>query len=322
MVSVIIPLYNKEEYIRRAVDSALGQTFQDFELIVVNDGSTDNGPVVVRQYDDPRLRVIDQENQGVSAARNRGIAEAKGELIAFLDADDEWLPDFLAVSVEAIESLGLHWSLTGSLGLRDGDHSPVCGHPSQAKGGAERGHFFHLCCRGFLCPIGSIVLRRCVFREIGSFNEGITHGEDVEMWWRVGLHYPYVAYNPAVLMIYHLSADGRATNRPRTDEKLLNFWQAVTALDDSACDPETIQAFRVVRNRFANKAIRFYLLADCRKTAAYLMQSRQLRLSYLNKILGMSPYWSSHVLLTSFYRFRDLARRAARPASVCRTPIR
>jgi len=95
-VSVIIPLYNKGKYIARALDSIFAQTYQDFEVIVVDDGSTDNGPDIVKQYADPRLRIIRQQNAGPGAARNRGIAESLAFYVAFLDADDEWLPGFLS----------------------------------------------------------------------------------------------------------------------------------------------------------------------------------------------------------------------------------
>jgi glycosyltransferase involved in cell wall biosynthesis len=95
IISIVIPLYNKEIEVSRAIKSVLNQTVQDFELIVVNDGSTDKGPDVVRAINDPRIRMINEENGGVSAARNRGIKETRSELIAFLDADDEWMPSFL-----------------------------------------------------------------------------------------------------------------------------------------------------------------------------------------------------------------------------------
>lgn len=94
-VTVIIPLYNKEKYVKRAVDSVLAQTFIDFELIIVDDGSTDGSVDVVKGYDDKRIRIIQQTNSGPGAARNRGAAEAKGAFLAFLDADDEWLPEYL-----------------------------------------------------------------------------------------------------------------------------------------------------------------------------------------------------------------------------------
>ena len=94
-VSVVIPLYNKDKYIARALDSVFGQTCQDFEVIVVDDGSTDNGAEIVRSYKDRRLRFIRQANAGPGAARNHGIQESRAPLLAFLDADDEWLPEFL-----------------------------------------------------------------------------------------------------------------------------------------------------------------------------------------------------------------------------------
>ena len=91
-ISVVIPLYNKVKYIRRALDSVLNQTSADLEVIVVDDGSTDGGGHVVLRQHDGRVRLIRQGNKGVSVARNRGVSEARADLIAFLDADDEWLP--------------------------------------------------------------------------------------------------------------------------------------------------------------------------------------------------------------------------------------
>ncbi len=99
-VSVVIPLYNKGLYIARALNSVLAQTFQDFEVILVDDGSTDDGAEVIGGVDDPRIQLIQQENLGVSAARNRGIEAARAELVAFLDADDEWLPCFLSKIID------------------------------------------------------------------------------------------------------------------------------------------------------------------------------------------------------------------------------
>lgn len=101
--TVVIPLYNKERHISRAIASVLNQTHRDLELIVVDDGSTDRGVSKVEMIKDPRIRIIKQENSGVSAARNRGITEASSEFIAFLDADDAWKPNFLEVIQSLIE---------------------------------------------------------------------------------------------------------------------------------------------------------------------------------------------------------------------------
>ena len=105
-VSIVVPLYNKAPYVRRCLDSICRQTYSDFEVIVVNDGSTDDGPRIVAAYADQRIRLVTQPNAGPGAARNRGIAEAQGELVAFLDADDNWLPEYLTESVKALEAAG------------------------------------------------------------------------------------------------------------------------------------------------------------------------------------------------------------------------
>ena len=94
-ISVVIPLYNKARYVVRAVNSVLSQSYNDFELIIVNDGSTDGGERLISDIKDPRLHLVNQSNAGVSAARNRGINEAAADHIAFLDADDEWKKGFL-----------------------------------------------------------------------------------------------------------------------------------------------------------------------------------------------------------------------------------
>jgi GT2 family glycosyltransferase len=103
-VTAVVPLYNKARYVLRTLDSIAAQTFHDFEVIVVDDGSTDDGPELVEQYGDRRFRLIRQPNAGPGAARNRGIAEAAGDYVAFLDADDVWLPAYLDEALRMFQS--------------------------------------------------------------------------------------------------------------------------------------------------------------------------------------------------------------------------
>lgn len=103
-VSIVIPLDNKGVCVRRAVDSILAQTYRDYEIIVIDDGLTDDGPATVRRYHDSRLRLIHQENAGPGAARSRGIRESSGLYATFLDADDEWLPEFLMTNVSILKA--------------------------------------------------------------------------------------------------------------------------------------------------------------------------------------------------------------------------
>src|SRR5262249_5957863 len=96
MISVVIPTFNSAEFVGGAIDSVLAQTFCEWELIIVDDGSSDEGASIVRRYRDPRISLIQQPNSGVSAARNRGILAARNDLVALLDADDLWMPDHLS----------------------------------------------------------------------------------------------------------------------------------------------------------------------------------------------------------------------------------
>src|SRR5690554_4270366 len=106
--SIIIPLYNKEKYIENTLKSVLNQSFSDFEVIVINDGSTDQSVAMVEKIKDPRIHIVHQENQGVSVARNRGIALATTPHITFLDADDFWYPHYLETFYELLEKHPQH----------------------------------------------------------------------------------------------------------------------------------------------------------------------------------------------------------------------
>lgn len=104
MISIVIPLYNKEQTIINTLNSVFKQTYSNFEIVIINDGSTDNSVKIINQnFDDARIRIINQKNAGVSAARNKGIEESRGEWISFLDGDDEWLPNYLEEVQKAIE---------------------------------------------------------------------------------------------------------------------------------------------------------------------------------------------------------------------------
>ena len=186
-----MPLYNGVHEIHRALHSVLEQRFSDFELIVVNDGSTDGGEKTVRDLNDGRIRVVDQENKGVSAARNRGIAEAQSELVAFLDADDEWKPDFL----ETISRL--HWAfpacsvfathyvyreLDGSI------RSPILRRVPRGEWEGVLSNYFEIASHSDP-PLWSsaIAVKKSAMRSIGGFPEGIAIGEDLLTWARLAI---------------------------------------------------------------------------------------------------------------------------------------
>lgn len=216
-VSVVIPLYNKGSYIARALNSVLAQTFRDFEVIVVDDGSTDDGAAIVKGFGDPRIRLIQQENQGVSAARNRGIEVARAELIAFLDADDEWLPGFLETIVHLrrkFPEAGVYATAFYTHSRKRSNLLNLKAIPSKPWEGPIPRYFLTATYKE---PISSssVCIPRSVFDNIGMFIERVWWGEDTEMWGRIALHYS-IAFSWTYGAVYHFEATNRANEKRET----------------------------------------------------------------------------------------------------------
>ncbi len=203
-VSIVMPLYNKEREVGRAVRSVLDQTFADYELVVVDDGSTDNGPQVVAGCDDPRVRMIRQENAGVSAARNRGIDLARADLVAFLDADDEWLPEFLETIARLRAKFLTCRVFATSYFMRENNSRPL---PAMVKGltavpwEGVLEDYFTLASHSDppLCS-SAVAVDKSALSAIGGFPAGIRSGEDLLTWARLAVKFPiaYSRYQGAV----------------------------------------------------------------------------------------------------------------------------
>jgi glycosyltransferase involved in cell wall biosynthesis len=208
--SVVIPLWNKEREVGRAIASVLVQSVGDIEVIVVNDGSTDAGRAVVDAVEDPRIRVLDQANAGVSAARNTGIAAARGTFVAFLDADDQWLPDFL----ERVAGLARRFPDASVFGTGVFRQSHGVRLPARVAGVSQ--HHCGIVPNYFgtsgLLTSSSVVVRRSAFDVVGRFALGIPFGEDLEMWFRLASRFP-VAFDGHPAAVLHCDASNRATNR-------------------------------------------------------------------------------------------------------------
>lgn len=184
MISVVIPLYNSEKYISRSICSVIQQTCQDFEIIVVDDGSTDHGANIVRQFNHPKIRIIQQKNGGVSAARNTGIHASQGELIAFLDADDEWLPNHL----EIIHALSVKYPQCGVFGTsyffkKENGNSSLPILPDkftfQGKEGIMDNYYEMASGTDLPMQTSAYAVRKEMIEKIGGFPTGIPSGEDI-----------------------------------------------------------------------------------------------------------------------------------------------
>lgn len=204
--SVIIPLYNKEKYIDNTLRSVLSQTFSDFEVIIVNDGSTDDSEKNVLAVKDSRIRYFVKENGGVSSARNFGIDKASADYIAFLDADDYWYPNFL----KTIHNDILHFpgqSVFGSaLEIETAKKTFPAQYSIEKAAQSQIVNYFDASLRETaICPSCAVFHKR-VFQNAGVFDDNMKIGEDTDLWIRIGLIYPIV-FNWNVMARYVFVTD-------------------------------------------------------------------------------------------------------------------
>ncbi len=221
-ISVIIAAYNVADSIARAIDSVLAQTLPADEIFIVDDGSTDGTADVIRRYGD-KIRYIHQPKTGAPEARNRGIEAATGRWIAFLDADDEWLPDKLARQMDLMRrNPDLVWSYTNMYVHTIGQDSQVLAHSSSAAGAMLAGRdYFDDYLAGFAAgaPTSTItiMIRRDILFEVGLFIPGQRWGEDADLTLRIGYRYPKVGYLTRPLSINHFGRPDSLTARNQTE---------------------------------------------------------------------------------------------------------
>lgn len=214
--SVIIPLYNKAPYVRKAIQSVLAQTFTDFELVVVDDGSKDDSAEIATEAigSYPNCRLIKQENAGVSMARNNGVAVSQGEYFCFLDADDWWEPSFL----EEMSQLIADFPEAGIYGTNYTIVNETKRKTRVAKIGVEEGFkrgYINYCqayAKTMYMPLwtGAVCVPRKVFDEMHGFRQGVQLGEDFLLWIHVALQYKVVLLNKPLA---YYNQDAEAANR-------------------------------------------------------------------------------------------------------------
>ena len=182
---MIIPTYNRAQVLGRAIASVLDQTWSDFELIVVDDGSTDHTSAILASFCDARLTKIYQENKGVSAARNLGITHSQGQFIALLDSDDWWLPKKLAKQLTFMLEGNFSISQTNEIWIRNGQRvNPRRKHAKEAGWFLQRS--LELC----LISPSCVMFSRSLWNELGPFHETLPACEDFALWLKVGMRYP------------------------------------------------------------------------------------------------------------------------------------
>ncbi|MGK7900454.1 MAG: glycosyltransferase [Hormoscilla sp.] len=217
VISVIIPVYNGAKTIKETIESVLNQTFSDFELILINDGSTDSTLEIVDSIQDSRVKVFSYVNAGLAESRNRGIARATGEYISFIDADDLWTQDKLEAQLKALldkPDAALAYSWTDSIDesskfLRPGAHRTVNGDV-----------YAELLVENFLANGSNPLIRSQALAEVGKFDNSLLAGEDWDMWLRLAARFHFVAV-PYPQILYRQVANSLSANVIRQERECL-----------------------------------------------------------------------------------------------------
>jgi len=230
--SVVIPLYNKEKSIANTIKSVLNQTYRNFELIIVNDGSTDSSLNVVQSINDDRIKIIDKENGGVSSTRNHGIKEAKYDWIAFLDGDDEWLPNFLSEMNLLITRYPDCNIFAANYYISSGRAKFTASENSDVVPIFD--NYFELAMHLPIITSSSVVIRKGSFDEVSGFNTKYTHGEDLDLWARLYKKYKQIILSRKELVIYNHSAENRASNVIPKAKKHFAYYIDLTQADSKA----------------------------------------------------------------------------------------
>lgn len=212
-VSVIMPAFNAEKTISAAVESVFKQTFENWELLVINDGSTDSTLDIMSQFNDERIRLITQVNQGVAAARNTGLRQANGEYIAFLDSDDLWLPTKLEKQAALLKRSGIE------LGLVYTKHRGFIDDPTQSFSmdvDASIGYdndYHRLLIMDYV-PTLTVMIRASLISDIGYFREDLRGTEDWDYWIRIAKYYGLERVNEE-LALYRISPNSLSRNKDK-----------------------------------------------------------------------------------------------------------
>ena len=223
-ISVVIPLYNKEKYIKDTIQSVLNQDFKDFEIIIVNDGSTDHSLEIVKQFKQPEIRIINQKNQGVAVARNNGVQHAAGEIIAFLDADDKWLTNHLSEIYALYQKFPEAGFFATAYLLKIRNYLyPVI--PGFKKTHLLLKPYYRFDKGRSLFYTSNFAVKKSVFIKEGGFTPGI-HAEDTRFFIKLGQKYP-LAYSKNITMIHLSEAENSLFNQSKLRKKieLLDFFK-------------------------------------------------------------------------------------------------
>jgi len=211
--SIIIPVYNKEKFVSKTIGSVLSQTFTDYEIIIVNDGSTDQSEAEILAFKDNRIKYFSQKNEGVALARNFGIEKATADYICFLDADDFWFPTFLETMHRYSSELPEQQVFASAIEIETKNNCIPAHYSILETSAFEIVNFFDASQKECVLWTSSVCIHKSVFENVGVFDTKIKHGEDTELWIRIGLQFPIVfIHNILARYVYHKESVSRNSN--------------------------------------------------------------------------------------------------------------
>lgn len=263
-ISIVMPAYNVAPYIGETLESVFAQTFDDYEVIVVNDGSPDTDELerVLEPYED-RIHYIKQENRGAGAARNEALRAARGDLIAFLDADDLWLPDYLSEQVQFLQ--GGNFDLVYADALLFGD-SPLAGRTFMETA-PSTGEVTFLSLITHRCAIttSGVLARRQLIFEVGLFDESLRNSQDFDLWLRLVRHGGRASFQKKVLLKYRCRKEGLSGDEVNRIARQIRVYKKIQDSYDLTPEEQT-EVSRVMEKIKA--------LHELELSKAYLAQGR------------------------------------------------
>lgn len=285
--SVVVPLYNKASHIENTIKSVLDQTFTDFEIIIINDDSTDESEAVARRFTDKRIQIFHQKNQGVSVARNFGIEKSKGKLIAFLDADDYWFPNHLkelASLYHNFPNCGIYCSRYNIKTAKNHFQIPYYKGIQQSFSGIVKDYFAsNMPFR--ITWTSSLAIPKEILESFEGFTPGVTNGQDLELWTKIGVEYP-VAITNTITAIYNNDISESLAKRNIASMTLMDFEQFKIAEKENPSLKKFLNVYRI------EYGFKYYVSGDKDKSLFYLKdvdkQSISLKIRLLLKLPPVS----------------------------------
>lgn len=274
LVSVIIPCYNAEKTIKATLHSALKQQGVNFEIIIINDGSTDNTLSILQKYYDPRVHIFNVKNSGVSETRNTGVQLSEGAYLAFLDADDLWETNYLASHLQAFSNnpqLGVSYSKIQFL-TADAQATHVFSSPYLRPVTA-----FEMMSENRVCTSSNIVCRREVFKQVGGFNEAMSYSEDQEWLLRVACQDQWqIVGLDQCLLGYRASSNGLSSSLPKMEQGWVHMMTQAQQYAPEIINKKYKHAHAIYLRYLARRALRLKLPSH-------------IGINYINRALG--NYW-------------------------------